>query len=956
VVIRAGEIVAVGSALLPPAGARTHDCTGLTIFAGLIDAHVPIDVPEPALGVHRHWNKSVRPEVRASEAPGLERKTREQLRELGFTAAALAPRAGIFAGTGALVLLEDEEPTTNQLARQALVRASVFHSVDLAPASDGAPNSAMGTIALIRQTLLDADHRAHSAGGAATPPNPSLDALVHGRNVPLLLRARDELEVLRAQKVGREFARPILVLASGTEFRRLAAIAGSGVPLLLPLDFPQAPAVETLADQERVSLRELMTWEQAPANARRLDAAGVRVALTTDRLQDRTQFPARVREAIAAGLPPARALAMLTTIPAALLGTSRLGTVEPGKLANLVVVRGTAPAHPFAKDAEIVGTWVRGKYWPTAAAPAPLRGAWTLTANIAERTVTATLELTKTGAKMRAGDKTHEARAFQRRGARVSFLLGADTLGGDKGVFVFSGVVDGDVIAGDGVDAGGAGFVWRAERDSAHKPDDKNKDKDGADAEVAIPDVTSLPFGAYGVNAMAVPGACVVEHATIWTATTQGVITDGTLIARDGKIEYVGPSAQAPSVADARVIDGRGLHVSPGLIDCHSHTGVSGSVNESGQAVTAEVRIADVLNPDDINFYRQLAGGLTAANVLHGSANPIGGQNAVVKLRWGCAHPDDMLLAGAPSGIKFALGENPKRSRAREEVTRYPRTRLGVEALLRDRFTTAREYQRAHDRYRGLTADEQARTAAPARDLELDALAEVLAGTRLVHCHSYRQDEILMLCRVARDFGFKIGTFQHVLEGYKVADAIKEVALGASSFSDWWAYKFEVYDAVPWNGEILHRAGVNVSFNSDSSELARRMNTEAAKAMQYGDLDAHTALLFVTLNPAVQLGVQARIGSLEVGKDADFALWNGPPLRTTTRCEATFVDGVARFTRTADAQARQTIAGERARLIQKVLAQAQRGRERQGARAPESDEADGVAYGCGECGCAEGQR
>ncbi|RMH25261.1 MAG: hypothetical protein D6693_09040 [Planctomycetota bacterium] len=430
-----------------------------------------------------------------------------------------------------------------------------------------------------------------------------------------------------------------------------------------------------------------------------------------------------------------------------------------------------------------------------------------------------------------------------------------------------------------------------------------------------------------------------------------------------------------------RVIDARGKHVTPGLIDAHSHTGIDGGVNEGTHAVTSEVRIADVIDPDDIGWYRELAGGLTAANQLHGSANPIGGQNSVVKLRWGAPTADAMRLEGAPPGIKFALGENVKQSNWGDNFrTRYPQTRMGVETIIRDRFLAAREYADAWDRYHRLSATEQARTAPPRRDLQLEALVEILDGERLVHCHSYRQDEILMLTRVARDFGFRIGTFQHVLEGYKVAEAIKEHAVGGSTFSDWWAYKFEVIDAIPYNGAIMTEVGVPVSFNSDSNELARRLNTEAGKAVKYGRVPPAEAIKFVTYNPALQLGIEDRVGSLEPGKDADFVVWSGDPLSYFSRAERTFVDGRELYSLERYAAMRDRDQAEKQRIIQKILAK--KGKKKGGAKpdapaeatadassdrpAPESDAHDEAefrrvmellrhggdpsAHRCGECG------
>jgi imidazolonepropionase-like amidohydrolase len=370
----------------------------------------------------------------------------------------------------------------------------------------------------------------------------------------------------------------------------------------------------------------------------------------------------------------------------------------------------------------------------------------------------------------------------------------------------------------------------------------------------------------------------------------------------------------------ATVIDCAGKHITPGIIDCHSHTGISRGVNEGGQAVTAEVRIQDVTNPDTTNWYWQLAGGVTAVLSLHGSANAIGGQSQTNKVRWGVSHPDQMHMEGAIPGIKFALGENPRRANSagfqREGGAgagggaRYPATRMGVEMLIRDRFTAAREY--AASRARG----EKVR-----RDLELEALAEILAGERLVHCHSYRQDEILMLANVSREFGFRIGTFQHILEGYKVADHVRDTSGGGSGFSDWWAYKMEVQDAIPGGLPLMHDAGCVVSFNSDSDELARRLNVEAGKAVKYGGLAEEEALKFVTLNPARQLKIDGRVGTLEAGRDADVVVWSGPPMSTFTKAERTFVDGRELFSLERDAASRGAIAAERARLVQKLLAE-----------------------------------
>ena len=426
-----------------------------------------------------------------------------------------------------------------------------------------------------------------------------------------------------------------------------------------------------------------------------------------------------------------------------------------------------------------------------------------------------------------------------------------------------------------------------------------------------------VPFGSYGKFAPPSKEDIRFEHAIVWTCAEDGIIEDGCLIVRDGKIEFVGPMSEAPPIRfGENVFVAKGLQLTPGLIDCHSHTGLRGGVNEWTQANTAEVRMEDVIDPDDIDWYRQLAGGLTSANQLHGSANPIGGQNSVVSIRWG-DESDAMHFPQAKSGIKFALGENVKRSSGR-----YPDTRMGVEAFIRDAFLAAQDYEDDWDEWNNTPEYTQHRTVMPRKDLELDTLVEILNRDRLIHCHSYRQDEILMLLRLAEELGFTLGTLQHVLEGYKVAEIIADHGAGASCFSDWWAYKEEVMDAIPHNGAIMHDVGAVVSFNSDSNDQARRMNTEAAKGVRWGGLSPEDALNLVTINPAIQLHIDHDVGSLERGKQADIAVWNGDPLATTSVCLQTWIEGARYFDLEQDELLRMDALDERTRLIELALAAA----------------------------------
>ncbi|HYL61305.1 MAG TPA: amidohydrolase [Candidatus Methylomirabilis sp.] len=422
----------------------------------------------------------------------------------------------------------------------------------------------------------------------------------------------------------------------------------------------------------------------------------------------------------------------------------------------------------------------------------------------------------------------------------------------------------------------------------------------------------------------------LIENATILTVS-HGTIEHGSVLIKDGKIAEVGKSIKAPK--DAQVIDATGQFVMPGIIDCHSHIAIDGSVNEGSISVSSMVNVADVLNSDDIDIYRDLAGGVTSANVLHGSANPIGGQTIVIKLRWG--QPVSKLpFEGAVPGIKFALGENPKRSNFSlpGQSQRYPATRMGVEETIRTAFAEARDYKKAWDDYDKRVAAGEKNAIPPRRDLKLDPLVEVLEGKRYVHAHCYREDEILMLLRVAKEFGFKVRTLQHVLEGYKVADEIAAAGTGASTFSDWWAYKVEAYDAIPYNAAIMTRHGVIVSINSDDAEEATHLNQEAAKTMKYGDLSHDEALKLVTLNPAIQLGIDKRVGSVDAGKDADLVIYNHDPLSAYAVVQKTLIDGRIYFDRQRDIAERATREAEKKALMDKEKAAEKKGEGEKGKR------------------------
>ena len=445
------------------------------------------------------------------------------------------------------------------------------------------------------------------------------------------------------------------------------------------------------------------------------------------------------------------------------------------------------------------------------------------------------------------------------------------------------------------------------------------------------------------------PGTILIQNATVMTVT-HGNIEHGSILIREGKIAAVGKDLKAPE--GAAVIDATGQYVIPGIIDCHSHIAVDGSVNEGAPAVSSMANIKDVLNPDDIDIYRDLAGGVTTANILHGSANPIGGQTVVIKLRWG-KPASELPFEGAVPGIKFALGENPKRSNFTVPPgvpARYPATRLGVEEVIRQAFTEAREYKKQWDDYNQRKAAGEQNLIPPRRDEQMEPLVEVMEGKRYVHAHCYRADEIMMLIRVGNEFGFKVRTFQHVLEGYKIADEIAASGAGGSTFSDWWAYKMEAFDAIPYNAALMTERGVVVSVNSDDAQEARQLNQEAAKSMKYGGLSANDALKLVTLNPAIQLGIDNRVGSIDVGKDADLAIYNHDPLSVYAVVQKTLIDGQVYFDRQQDIAQRPELAKEKQALLDKEKkAQEEKKPEEKPAtkpepkkRKPKGDSADGA--------------
>ncbi len=978
VIVRHGTIEAIGTGIPVPADAQEISLAGKTIYPGFIDAYAEQSLSSERLnGTARYWNGQVTPQLSvADQAVSLPDTT--ALRRQGIVARLIAPADGVIRGRSALVTTGNGELNTTLLSRDV-----AQHLLLTVPrrSRGGFPGSPMGAVSLARQALLDAQwyrdaQRAIQTDGSlpAIEQNDALASLqpvISGR-MPVIVSTSNEQFVLRAEQFAAEFGLSLIVLGNGREYRRLSEVAAIKRPLILPLAFPKAPPVATPESTQDVTLESLMHWDIAPENPARLDAAGVRFAFTTDRLGSGTDFLKALRKAVARGLSPTTALRSLTMTPAELFGVSeQLGTLESGKLASFVITDGDL----FAEKTKVLETWVSGErfeYSPSAAREAAGHYELQLTQaaqfpnrlylDIREsdgrlRGQVSRLPIPKSGAAAagdaaKAADKQKEI--LELKNVRISDTLLTASFEGKEWGFegtvrvsvtlteVDAAVKDrptgiGTVVWIDG--SASTAVVVRVDQVAAENPTPPAEapptgTADAAEKPAAEPAVAgqpekaapktenkpiakasfdvNYPLGAFGRPA--IPAAAKLTafvHATIWTCGPAGILEDATLIIDNGVITAVGKDVAIP--AGAEVVDVRGMHLTPGIIDCHSHMATDGGVNEATQAITCEVRVGDFVDANDITIYRQLAGGVTAANILHGSANPIGGQNQVIKLRWGM-DGEGLKFSEAPPGVKFALGENVKQSNRMDGGGRYPTTRMGVEQLFRDTFEAARDYARRMDNWQ-----KTRRGIPPRRDLEMEALVEIVQGKRWIHCHSYRQDEILALLRVLEEYGITVGTLQHILEGYKVADELAKHGAMASAFSDWWAYKFEVYDAIPHAGALMHQQGVVVSFNSDDGELARHLNQEAAKAVKYGGVPREDALKFVTLNPAKQLRIDHLVGSLETGKQADFVVWNGDPMSNFTRCEQTWVDGRRYFHREEDDQLRQTARQKRNTLIQKVL-------------------------------------
>ena len=922
-VIRQGKIVAVGNNIAIPKDAVLIDCNGKYIYPAFIDMYSDYGIPVAAVqtaaggggGFLRTqqitsntkgaygWNQAIKSETDAYQIFSADDAKAKALRDIGFGSVLTHQKDGIARGTGVFVTLANQ-PDNFVLIKD---KASAHYSFNKGTSAQSYPSSMMGMIALLRQTYLDAQW--YKSNPITEGVNLTLKSWNEIQTLPQVFEANDKWNDLRADKIGDEFGVQYIIKGGGNEYQRIKEMADTKASFILSLNYPAAMEVDDPNDLRFVGLDDLKHWELAPGNASALEKAGINFCITTADLPNVTEFMANLRKAIEYGLSETKALEALTKTPATMLGVyDKIGSLDAGKIANFLITSGPV----FAEKTVLLQNWTQGlrnsvkdENW------FDVKGTYNFLANTNAGVKAFSLELKDAGvAQFISKDTLTGKYSFDGKLVKLSYTEGR---GQNAKETILSGVANGNTWNGRGSDAMGNVFNWSATFDKKAEPKaDTIKPK-----QPLVLGKVTYPFLSYGWEEMPKAQDILIKNATVWTSEKDWKLENTDVLIKNGKIVAVGKNLfDGLMAAGTKVIDGTGKHVTAGIIDEHSHIAVT-SYNEGGQSVTSEVRIGDNLNPDDMNIYRQLSGGVTSSHILHGSANTIGGQTQLIKLRWG-ANDQDLKFAGSDPFIKFALGENVKRSGSTQGNTRFPDTRMGVDQVMMDAFQRASDYQAS---WKAADENNKKKGTAPIavrRDLELDALVEIMNRKRFITCHSYVQSEINAMMKVGDKFGFTVNTFTHILEGYKVADKMKAHGANVSTFSDWWNYKMEVVDAIPYNAYIMQKVGLNVAINSDDPEMARRLNQEAAKSVKYGGMSEEDAWKMVTINPAKMMHVDNKTGSIKVGKDADLVVWNDNPLSIYAKAEKTIVDGIIYFDREKDAAMRKLNQAEKARLIQKL--------------------------------------
>jgi len=912
-----GRIVAVGQNITLPKNTRIYDKTGLHIYPSFIDLHSTFGISSPKGASSGrsaqyepnrkgyYWNDHILSEYNSLMDYRYDLKKAKMLREVGFGIVNTHRADGIHRGTSTLVALSDDNSESKRLiATEAAAHFSFKKSVT---SNQSYPSSVMGAMALIRQFIHDARWYAE---GNTSEKDLSIEAALEHKNLPNIFEANDKLNTLRAVKVGKEMGLNFTVVGSGQEYEHLEELKANDARLILPLNFPKPYDVSDPLLMKKITLGQLRHWNQAPMNPAAVAKAGIPFAFTTSKLKSPKDFLKNLRKAVAYGLSEQQALNALTIVPAQILKQERnLGTLEKGKYANFIV--SSAPL--FQEGSEIFENWVQGNLHNVKQPPSKnIDGNYQFV--IGEEKIT--LDISNSQEKIEVVAKKDSLK-FKTKVTYSNDWLYLTLIDEKNRTFaqLDSKITSSGITQGNGVDFNGAKIQLTSQAGDSQE----QKPKKPSPPKYYDPVPITFPNKAFGFSERPQAKNTLIQNATVWTNEAEGILKNTDVLVVNGKIAAVGSNL---NYEGAHVIDASGKQLTTGIIDEHSHLGAS-SINEGGQNSSAEVTIEDVIEPDDVGLYRNLAGGVTTIQILHGSANPIGGRSAIIKLKWG-ETINNMLFKNADPFIKFALGENVKQSNW-SSYSRFPQTRMGVEQVFVDYFQRAKEYAKQWEQYNGLSKKRKASTKAPRYDIEMEVLGQILRGERFISCHSYVQSEINMLIKVAERFGFQVNTFTHILEGYKVADKMAEHGVGGSTFSDWWAYKNEVKDAIPYNGAIMHNAGVTVAFNSDDAEMSRRLNQEAAKAVKYGGVSEEDAWKFVTLNPAKLLHLDDRIGSIKVGKDADLVIWSDHPMSIYSKAEMTMIEGVVYYDSTKVEEQLKAMEAEKRKLISQMLMEKEKG-------------------------------
>lgn len=923
--IEDNKIAKIGTKVSFPEGTMVYDYIGKTILAAFVELssndgviekhnHKPSSLPFPQflsnkLGPY-YWNESIASENNVLDAFNFE-DSQNRLEQMGFGFVVPNNESGVARGFSPLIALGAD--TQEGMVLQTKIAA--FFSLEKGNSAQTYPSSQMGAIALLRQAILDAQWYEKSK---KLPLNYSLSALAEQLQGKMIFEAQDKLEVLRIAKILAEFDLKAVLRCGGDEYQRMEQIKNLKHDFILPLRYPEAIDVSNPFIAKEIPLHLMKHWEMASYNAYAFHKNKLNFALTSKGLKSHDDFWKAIHKTIQSGLPWEVAYAALTCAPANMLGLeNQIGCLKEGTWASFSVYSD----NPFLSDqSELLETWHLGKRKILKNKHSvDLRGNFNLNLNGNFYTLYIKGSVAKPDAQTTKGTDILEKNAKDVLECTLIFDGIHVTLSfkNNEGVYLLNGQFYPKLgtIEGQGLSPDGSQIKWTAVR---HKSFEDKKN----DVAKSAMDSTKLnklwfPNLAYGEDSVKTHNNYLIRNATIWTGEKDGVIENGDVLVQNGKIKHVGKGTfNVPK--NTLVIDAKGKFVTAGIIDEHSHIAISKGVNESGLSVTAEVSIGSVINPDDINIYRQLAGGVTCSQLLHGSANCIGGQSAIIKLKWGY-DAEGLLLENAPKFIKFALGENVKQSGWGDfNVTRFPQTRMGVEQVYFDAFYQAKHYAAEWE-------DRKKKKTPVRRDLRLEALAEILKSERHITCHSYVQSEINMLMQVADSMGFKVNTFTHILEGYKLIPQMAKHGAGGSTFSDWWAYKYEVIDAIPHNACLMSAGGVVTAINSDDAEMGRRLNQEAAKGVKYGGMSEQDAWLMVTLNPAKLLRLDDRMGSIKVGKDADLVIWSENPLSVNAICEQSFIDGILFYDLRKQEALRKRNDKEKARLIALMLDAAKKG-------------------------------